>query len=258
LRNGRLEEWRERANGPRDAGDPSAWICDQWGLARMFLRLVGYLLECYKRSYRYFPPLLVFLIGLMLLYAVKPNPVMESCAASSVLVYFVIAWIGAGFHGAVGDAQEHIAAVHAGSVRAYLSGKAMAVFACGLLLGVAALVYPVAAGSYDAPARAGEWLTALLAHTELSVLGGTLGLMFSRPVVQKGPHATAALLLVLILSIVRNGVLAEIGEGFAALVDRLMDPGAAPGMQGAAAWVWPVMYGGVLCWLYMRLAERKM
>jgi len=100
------------------------------------------------------------------------------------------------------------------------------------------------------------------------VLGGTLGLMFSRPVVQKGPHATAALLLVLILSIVRNGVLAEIGEGFAplfvllppaaALVDRLMDPGAAPGMQGAAAWVWPVMYGGVLCWLYMRLAERKM
>jgi len=234
----------------------------------MFLRLAWYLLECYMRSYRYFPPLLVFLIGLMLLYAVKPNPVMESYAASSVLVYFVTAWIGAGFQGAVGDAQEHIAAVHAGSVRTYLAGKALAVFACGLLLGIAALVYPVAAGSFDAPVRAGEWVIALLAHTELSVLGGTLGLMLSHPVVQKGTHATTALLLVLILSIVRNGVLAEIGEGFAPLfvllppaaplVDRLMDPGAAPGMRSAAVWAWPVVYGGALNWLYVRLAERKM
>jgi hypothetical protein len=230
--------------------------------------LVWYLVYGYLRSYRYFPPLLVFLIGLMLLYANRPNPVMESYAASSVLVYFVSAWIGAGFHGAVGDAQEHIAAVHAGSVRAYLAGKTLAVFACGLVLDLAALVYPVAAGSFDAPVRAGEWLTALLAHIELSALGGALGLLLSHPIVQKGTHATAALLLVLILSIVRDGILAEIGEGFAplfvllppaaTLVDGMMNPDMATGMRSAAVWAWPLAYGGALCWLYARLAERKM
>jgi hypothetical protein len=233
----------------------------------MFPSLVRYLLLCYLRSYRYFPPLLVFLVGLMLLYANRPNPVMESYAASSVLVYFVTAWIGAGFSGAIGEAQEQIAAVHAGSVRAYLAGKTLAVVACGLALDLAALVWPVAAGSFDAPVRAGEWLTALLAHAELSALGGLAALLLSRPIVRSGSMAAASLLLVLILSVAKSGVLGVIGEGFAPLfillppaaplVDWLMDPDAARGMESAAVRVWPLAYGGALCWLYLRLAERK-
>lgn len=51
------------------------------------------------------------------------------------------------------DRQEQIAAVHAGSVRAYLAGKTLAVVACGLALDLVALVWPVAAGSFDAPMR---------------------------------------------------------------------------------------------------------
>jgi ABC-type multidrug transport system ATPase subunit len=32
IRDGKLEEQRARAAGPADESDPSAWICDQWGL----------------------------------------------------------------------------------------------------------------------------------------------------------------------------------------------------------------------------------
>jgi len=238
------------------------------GGVRLLPHLVWYLLASYIRSYRYFPPLLVFQIGLMLLYANRPNPVMDSYAASSVLVYAVSAWIGAGFHGAIADAQEHIAAVHAGSVRAYLTGKALAALACGLLLSVAAVAWPAASGSFERSPGAGEWLTALLAHAEMSLLGGLAALLLSHPVLKKGTRASAALLLVLILSIARNGVLREIGDGFAPLfwllppaaplVDWMTAPDKAPDMNGAAVWVWPLAYGGALWWLYMRLAERRM
>jgi hypothetical protein len=234
----------------------------------LFPRLAAYLLAVFLRSHRYFPPLLVFLIGLMLLYAARPNPVMGSYAASSVLVYFVSAWFGAGFCGAIGEAQEHIAAVHAGSVRKYLAGKTMAVITCGWLISLAAVVYPVAAGSFDEPVRAGDWLTALLAHVELSLLGGLAALLLSQPIIRKGSLAAASLLLVLMLSVVRNAVLSEIGGGFellfvllppaAPLVDRLINPDAVLNMRNAAVWVWPVVYGGALYGLYLTMAERKM
>jgi len=204
----------------------------------------------------------------MLLYTARPNPVMGSYAASSVLLYVVSAWIGTGFCGAIGEAQEHIAAVHTGSVRKYLIGKTMAVFACGLLLSLAALIYPVAAGSFDERVRAGEWLTALLAHVELAVLGGLAALILSQPVIRKGSLSAAMLLLVLILSIAHDGILKEIGGGFAPLfiplppvapvVDRLINPDADLSMQNAAVWIWPLVYGGVLYVLYLRLAEKKM
>lgn len=77
--------------------------------------------------------------------------------------------------------------------------------------------------------------------------------------------AAASLLLVLILSVAKSGVLGVIGEGFAPLfvllppaaplVDWLMDPDAVRGMESAA--VWPLAYGGALWALYLRLAERK-
>ena len=234
----------------------------------MLLHLVRLLLLFYMRSYRYFPPLLVFLLGLMFLHVYPAKEAMPAYAASAVLVYFISAWIAAGFMGAIHEAQEHIAAVHAGSVRMYLAGKTLAVLTCILLVCLAAVIYPVAADRFTNGISAGEWLTALLAHLELALLGGLAAMILNRTVIRNGSMAIFSLLLVLIVSIVRNGVLQEIGSGWAPLfmllppaapvIDWLMNADAQAGGGSVIVWIGPLVYGAVLCVIYLRIAERRM
>jgi hypothetical protein len=230
--------------------------------------LVRFLLLFYMRSYRYFPPLLVFLLGLMMLYVYPAKQAMPTYAASAVLVYFISAWIAAGFMGAIHGAQEHIAAVHAGSVRMYLVGKTLAIFACGSLVCFTAMIYPVAADRFTNGVSVGEWLTALLAHLELSLLGGLAALILNRTVIRNGSMAIFCLLTVQILSIVRNGVLNEIGSGFAPLfillppvapvIDWLMNADTHASGGSVMVWIGPPVYGAVLYVIYLRIVERQM
>ena len=238
------------------------------GSIRLLLHVVRLLLLFYMRSYRYFPPLLVFLLGLMLLYVYPAKQAIPTYAASAVLVYFISAWIAAGFMGAIHEAQEHIAAVHAGHVRRYLIGKTMAVFTCILLVCLAAMIYPVAADRFTNGISAGEWLTALLAHLELALLGGTAALVLNRTVIRNGSMAIFCLLLVLIVSIVRNGVLQANGSGLAPLfmllppaapvIDWLMNADAPAGGGSVMVWIGPLVYGAVLYVIHLRIAERRM
>jgi len=230
--------------------------------------LVRFLLLFYMRSYRYFPPLLVFLLGLMMLYVYPTKQAMPTYAASAVLVYFISAWIAATFMGAIHGAQEHVAAVHAGNVRMYLVGKTLAIFACSFLVCLAAMIYPVAADRFTNGVSAGEWLTAWLAHLELSLLGGLAALILNRTVIRNGSMAIFWLLLVLMVSIVRNSVLHEIGSGFAPLfillppaapvIDWLMNGDALASGGSVMVWIGPLVYGAVLYVIYLRMAERRL
>ena len=55
--------------------------------------LISFLHTCFMRSYRYGPPAFVFLIGIIFVYSVGPNPVMASYAFSTIYLFIISAVI---------------------------------------------------------------------------------------------------------------------------------------------------------------------
>ncbi|GMK37054.1 hypothetical protein PCCS19_01070 [Paenibacillus sp. CCS19] len=60
-------------------------------------RLTVYQLQLFLSSYRYFAPITFYLIIIVWIYSVVPNPVMGSYSATAVLLYLFASWLGLNF-----------------------------------------------------------------------------------------------------------------------------------------------------------------
>lgn len=74
--------------------------------------LIAYFLRSYTFSQRYFAPVAGTLIAVLILYSYKPNPVMNSYAASAVMLFVGCAWLGLSFLNHEQAVQRQVAVVH--------------------------------------------------------------------------------------------------------------------------------------------------
>ncbi|MEK3884722.1 hypothetical protein [Paenibacillus sp. PL2-23] len=234
----------------------------------MILHLITFLLKGYIRSYRYFPPLLFSVISIMMLYSYRPNPVMASYSVSSIIVYFASAWVCYSFLSSIEVTHGQILSIHAGSVRTYLWGKTAAICFCCLIIDLFALLYPVATHMFEETVSAQQLLLALIVHIELSLLGLLLALFFNYHFFKSASFTIASILLVLIVTLAREGIIEEIGESFAVVFWLL--PPAYQGMELLNHYPsypsglilitlsYPLVYFCMLYYLYMFLWKRRM
>ncbi|MFF2911169.1 hypothetical protein [Paenibacillus sp. NPDC057934] len=163
--------------------------------------LVVYMLQSYTLSQRYFAPFAGIIIAVLVLYSYTPNPVMNSYAATAVILFIGCAWLGLSFLNHQHPVQRQLTTVHLRSVRKYNMGSLLTLVVLTLLLDVLIVVYPLAAGRFDEQAGLYRIMLALVGHALLGMLGIAISLFLQSSMIKKASHATGIMLGVIIVSI---------------------------------------------------------
>ncbi|ASA22132.1 hypothetical protein [Paenibacillus donghaensis] len=191
--------------------------------------LAGYLLRSYTVSQRYFGPFAGLVIAVMILYSYKPNPVMNSYAATAVILFIASAWMGLSFLNHEHPVHKQITAVHAGGAFRYtIAGMAALIFLTGIM-SVLTVIYPLLAGRFAEAPGVYRLLSALAGHFLLGMLGISISLYLQASWVRKTSHASGLLLIILILAVAGTQISKLLEGPFQAL--SLLLPPAAPVMD---------------------------
>ena len=225
-------------------------------------------LRYYARSFRYGPPMLAVGLFVAFAYTVVPNPVMESYALTSALLFAMTAWAGYGFVDAEHDGHRLIAALHAGGYVRYWTGRLLA----GLLFLVpvpAALmtVYPIAFGKFERAAEPAEAAAAFAAHLALGMLGFAVAVWFSRKLFAKPYTALTGLFLTVSVALAAEGLAQSLPPGLRGLVWLLPPVRPALALLGGfaeagaadllAGLVWPALYASALLAAFAAVRSRR-
>ncbi|KGE17374.1 hypothetical protein [Paenibacillus wynnii] len=165
------------------------------------IALIAYLMRSYTRSQRYFASLSGIVIAVLVLYSYKPNPIMNSYAATAVILFIGCAAMGLSFLNHEQAVQRQVVIVHLRSARIYNIGGILSLTLLALLLDVMIVVYPMITGRFPEPVGIYRFLLALIGHGLLGLLGISISLFLQSSWVAKRSHAVGLMLASIILSI---------------------------------------------------------
>ncbi|SMF82112.1 hypothetical protein SAMN05661091_2110 [Paenibacillus uliginis N3/975] len=229
--------------------------------------LLRYLLASYTRSNRYFPPIAFIIISVLILYSYKPNPVMDSYAVTSSLLFIGCAWLGTNFLNHDQGRQNVLLILHTGSAKVfYVTQYAVLVLICSII-STATVVYPMFTGMFDEPVGWSRFVIALMAHISLSGLGAAVALFFQSGWIENQGRATGLMLILIVLSIAGLSLADSLPASISILVYLL--PPASPmidmlmhsDQRGIARSIYTLLfsfgYTAVLLIIYLKAALAK-
>jgi len=193
------------------------------------LPLISYLLKSYTRSQRYFAPFAGIVTAVLVLYSYKPNPVMNSYAATGVIFFAGCAFLGLSFLNHEHPIHRQLMIVHMRSARKYVFGGILSLALVIMILDFLIVIYPVLTGQFNERAGLYRVILALIGHGLLGLLGIAIALFLQSAWVPKRGSATGLMLGILILSI--GGT--QVSSLFTGLLSpfRLLLPPVAPVMN---------------------------
>lgn len=230
-------------------------------------QLLRYLFASYTRSYRYFAPIAFMIITLLLLYSYKPNPVMDSYAVTSTLLFIGCAWLGMNFLNHDQGRQTVLLILHTGSARAFYATQYAALIVIGFVLSVLAVVYPVLTGMFDEPVGIERFTLALLSHLSLSLLGAVISLYFQSGWIENQGRSIGLLLILMVMSIAGLSVGDSLPDAFivvayilppaSLVIDMLMNTDERGLASGAIMLLYTYIYTAVILLIYLKIACSK-
>ncbi|MBB3114368.1 hypothetical protein FHS18_006489 [Paenibacillus phyllosphaerae] len=224
--------------------------------------LLHYNHTLYLRSFRYFPPVLLYLVILVWVYTVVPNPVMESYAFSATLLFAITAWLGYGFIDAEHPTQLTVTMLHARSLVRTVIAKLLYLWLFTMPLALFAVLYPALFHKFDRTPAAHELLLATASHLALSLLGIAVSVFFTSRFVPKLSTAVTGLLTVVAVSVAGEGIRHALPEG-ARFLGWLLPPvhavyGALNDNSGIAlSCLWCGAYSLLLLAVFIRCFRRQ-
>lgn len=163
--------------------------------------LIAYFLRSYSVSQRYFGPLAGIIIAVLILYSYKPNPVMNSYAATAVILFVACAWLGLSFLNHEHAVQKQIVIVQLRSARRYSIGGILTMVLLTLLLDLFIVFFPVVTGRFNEPVGVERLFLAFTGHALLGILGIAISLYLQASWVSRTSYAAGLMLITIILSI---------------------------------------------------------
>ncbi|WP_152395367.1 hypothetical protein [Paenibacillus guangzhouensis] len=180
--------------------------------------LIKYLHTCTMRSYRYVAPSMAYLLFLIFLYTVVPNPVMESYAFTSALLFAVAAWMGYLFIDVESPNQEMVTVLHAGGIIRLYRAKLIYNWLFTVPFALFAVIYPALLHKFDRNPTGEELLVSLVFHIALAWMGIALSCWFTRKLFQSRLLSFLLLGCVIAVSFAAKSVAEELPDG----LDRLV------------------------------------
>lgn len=165
------------------------------------ISLIAYMLRSYTRSQRYFAPFASLLIAVLMLYSYKPNPVMNSYAATAVMLFIGCAWMGLSFLNHDHPVHRQVTVVHVRSALKYNVGGILTLAFLTLLLDLIIVIYPWITGHFEESPDVYRFLLALVGHGLLGMLGVAISLYLQASWIRKSSHAVGLMLGIIILSL---------------------------------------------------------
>ncbi|NMO96257.1 hypothetical protein [Paenibacillus lemnae] len=159
-----------------------------------------YLLTSFTRSYQYFGPLAFIVIFVLFLYSYRPNPVMDSYAVTSCVIFIGSAWLGMNFLNHDHGRQTGLLILHVQSSKLFYWIQFASAAVIGLMLSASIVIYPLWSGMFDRSVSMAEFGLAITAHMLLALLGISLSLYVQNSWIPNRGRAAGLLLLMLVLS----------------------------------------------------------
>lgn len=164
------------------------------------IAVARYLLTEYFHSRRWAVPFLFLLIGLVVLYAQPPNPVLETAGTAAAFLVLAQCWFGLAFLNSQPDEDRHVLAATVHGAR-FLAGRVLGLGVLVLLGSLLTLGYPWIADRFDrAPGLADAGLI-LLANLVCAAAGSALAALFSRPTVRNRTVTVLGITACLVVSV---------------------------------------------------------
>lgn len=179
--------------------------------------LIHYYFTYYLRSYRSFPPVATFLIFIIVFYAYRPNPAIDSYAVTATALYFIIAWISLGFLAIEDSVQHQLTLIHSKSFRLNYGAKLMTLFMIAAGLTLISFLYPILFNLLDEPLTFKVGFLCLLHHLLVSLLGIALATLFQRDLVKSLITSFGGLAMVQVASFVYIALTPFVVEDYAFL-----------------------------------------
>jgi len=144
------------------------------------IALLTFLHVCYIRSYRFAPPLLVFLFGVTFIYSVVPNPVMESYVFSLSFLFVIACAVGYAVIDLEESNQEAVTVLHVGRLHRVALGKLLYSWLFTGPLTLFAVFYPALFNKFNRCPELEELVMSMLYHSAAALLGVSLACWFSK------------------------------------------------------------------------------
>ncbi|WP_128660254.1 hypothetical protein [Paenibacillus sp. 598K] len=170
------------------------------------LALLSFLHTCFMRSYRYGPPTVVFILGIVFVYSVVPNPVMDSYAFSTVFLFIVSAALCYMVIDIETPNQEAVTMLHSGSIRKLYLAKLLYSWLYSLPLALVAVLYPAVLQRFDRNPSLEELSLSFLYHVASSWLGVAIACWFGSKFVRARVVSFILLSVLVVVAIAAQGI----------------------------------------------------
>ena len=140
---------------------------------------VLYQLKSYIRSYLFIPPITLYSVWVIILYAYSSNDILASYIQSAVVLFFVAAWMTMNIFRLDETAEAHMLLVHLRQKEHYLYGKWLVSLLMLILLLLFAHFYPIVSNSFTQPLTSANHILSLYSHAGLGGLGILVGSFFT-------------------------------------------------------------------------------
>ncbi|WP_459503298.1 ABC transporter permease [Bacillus sp. C1] len=165
------------------------------------IALIRYNFLDYTKSYKYVPPIAMYIVSLLFVYAYKPNPIVATYLETALTLYLLSAWITITLFHTENPVQEQITLSHTkNSTTLYFSKYVTALLIC-IVLSLISVTYPIAFQMFKENMTAERFITGLLAHFSLSILGISIATLFTRNIIQKASTSWLSLSFILLITI---------------------------------------------------------
>ncbi|MEO2203971.1 hypothetical protein ABGV42_09480 [Paenibacillus pabuli] len=231
------------------------------------IHLTLYLLRHYIRSQKYFAPVVMYVIAMLLIYSYRPNPIADSYSVTAMLLFFGSAWLGLSVMNAEPAGQIQLLVLHAGSRRKVIFGQLWCAWMMQCALVIITVLYPVMFGMFERQPTGGEWMMAWFGHLALSLLGLGVSLFFQKSYVPRFSRSLPGLIVLLLLSFVQGSLTNHLPEWLQWL-NKVLPPAFYLVREmmifEEAKWgavllsiIWAVMYAFVLVSIHVWLSGRR-
>lgn len=230
--------------------------------------LVRYTLQDYMRSYRYVPPVSVFIILIIIFYSNAPNPIMDSFAVTCGFLYCISAWISMSLFNAEDAIQHQITILHAKNAYKFYLSKVISAWSITALLTVFAVVYPIILHKFDKPVLAIHVMLAFTSHITVALLAILMAALFTKPFFARAANSWGMVSLLLVLSFAYSGIKAVLPSLFQPLLwllppfdkifsNLMLGDSIALGLDILLKFTWVYVYCFVLLFLLFSLTGKK-
>ncbi|GGN64920.1 hypothetical protein [Oceanobacillus indicireducens] len=229
--------------------------------------LIKYTLHDYIRSHKYFPPISTFVILIFVFYTYRPNPIIDSYAVTSVMLYIISAWVCLSVLQLDPPVQRQLMAIHVGGWNRYYLAKLMTAVIIIIILSAYAFLYPIVFNMFGGRVTFTIGLVSFVNHIILAVLGISLASLFSKLIMRSTINSFGGLILTLVLSLAALGI-ERVFPSFLKNVLWVIPPATITqtplvnwdGMYISGLslfpFIWTIIYSLIIIFLFLQLAKR--